>query len=223
MNQSYKSIYNEQTGTWVAVSELTQTKGKKSSNKILKQATMIVAIAAVTGMTHAQQIIIGTDTAGDNGTAVAVGVNAVAIGTGSYASASSGVALGASSVANTAAGGAPGYNPTTASAADKLVIQGTNSTALGAISVGAAGNTRQITNVAAGSVDTDAVNVSQLKAINNAMVAGQTHFYSVGSTDATAGNYNNDGATGVNAIAAGVGAVATAKDSVSMGTSASLP
>lgn len=30
MNQSYKSIYNEQTGTWVAVSELTAAHGKKS-------------------------------------------------------------------------------------------------------------------------------------------------------------------------------------------------
>ena len=220
MNQSYKSIYNEQTGTWVAVSELTQTKGKKSSNKILKQATMIVAIAAVTGMTHAQQIIIGTDTAGDNGTAVAVGVNAVAIGAGSYASASSGVALGASSVANTAAGAA-GYNPTTATAADKLAIQATNSTALGAISVGAAGNTRQITNVAAGTVDTDAVNVSQLKAVNNALTKGQTHYYSVNDGGTVGANYNNNGATDINSIAAGVGAVATKRNSVSMGTSAS--
>lgn len=60
-------------------------------------------------------------------------------------------------------------------------------------------STRQITNLAAGTEDTDAVNVAQLK---NA----QTRFYSVNSTDSTKGNYYNNGATGINAIAAGVGA-----------------
>ena len=61
-------------------------------------------------------------------------------------------------------------------------------------------STRQITNLAAGTEDTDAVNVAQLK---NA----QTRFYSVNSTDSTKGNYYNNGATGINAIAAGVGAI----------------
>lgn len=53
--------------------------------------------------------------------------------------------------------------------------------------------TRQITNVAAGTQDTDAVNVAQLK-------AAQTHFYSVNSTDEKAGNYNNDGAKRVRTL-----------------------
>ena len=74
-------------------------------------------------------------------------------------------------------------------------------------------STRQITNLAAGKQDTDAVNVAQLK-------AAQTHFYSVNSTDETAGNYNNDGATGTNALAAGVGASATGTNSVAVGTKA---
>ena len=50
--------------------------------------------------------------------------------------------------------------------------------------------------------------------------AAQTHFYSVNSTDETAGNYNNDGATGTNALAAGVGASATGMNSVAVGTKA---
>ena len=74
-------------------------------------------------------------------------------------------------------------------------------------------STRQITNLAAGTDDTDAVNVAQLK---NA----QTRFYSVNSTDSTKGNYYNNGATGINAIAAGVGANTNIDNSIAMGTNA---
>ncbi len=82
-----------------------------------------------------------------------------------------------------------------------------------AVSVGDKDLTRQITNVAAGTQDTDAVNVAQLK-------AAQTHFYSVNSTDEKAGNYNNDGAKGKNSLAAGVGALANGDNSVAIGTNA---
>ncbi|RIJ79139.1 hypothetical protein D1871_00415, partial [Nakamurella silvestris] len=74
-----------------------------------------------------------------------------AIGAGSVAEVESGVALGSSSVANTAAG-VVGYIPTGANQAQLSAINATQST-LGAVSVGSAGNTRQITNVAAGTVD----------------------------------------------------------------------
>lgn len=74
-------------------------------------------------------------------------------------------------------------------------------------------STRQITNLAAGKQDTDAVNVAQLK-------SARTHFYSVNSEDATAENYNNNGATGANALAAGVGAKAEADHSIAIGTNA---
>lgn len=90
----------------------------------------------------------------------------------------------------------------------------------GVISVGKAvgqsgekGLTRRIINVRAGVNDTDAVNVSQLK---NA----QTHFYSVNSTDAAKGNYNNDGAEGTDSLAAGVNALAKGADSVAVGVNA---
>ena len=58
------------------------------------------------------------------------------------------------------------------------------------------GTTRQITNVAAGFNDTDAVNVAQLK-------SGQTHYYSVNDNGKPMGNYNNDGAIGKFSLAAG--------------------
>lgn len=73
-----------------------------------------------------------------------------------------GVALGSSSVASTAAG-KRGYDPSTksASAQGTSTWQATNA----AVSVGNGTTvTRQITSVAAGTNDTDAVNVAQLKA-----------------------------------------------------------
>ncbi|MDO5651682.1 MAG: ESPR-type extended signal peptide-containing protein, partial [Moraxella sp.] len=141
--------------------------------------------------------------------------NAIAMGTSSQVSVAGGVALGSESVASTAAG-VKGYNPTTKAASTDTTA--TWESQLGAVSVGDTGKTRQITNVAAGFNDTDAVNVAQLKA---AQAAATTHFYSVNSNDDTAGNYNNDGAKGVNALAAGVGATAVGKDAVAIGYNAS--
>lgn len=63
--------------------------------------------------------------------------------------------------------------------------------------------TRQITNVAAGMEDTDAVNVAQLK-------SAKTHYFSVKSTDTGEGtNYESDGAKGLNSIAIGLEAGTT--------------
>ncbi|MDU5027883.1 MAG: ESPR-type extended signal peptide-containing protein [Negativicoccus succinicivorans] len=89
------------------------------------------------------------------------------------------------------------------------VWQSTN----GAVSVGnaEAGDTRQITGVAAGTDDTDAVNVAQIKAITKQMEAQATHYFSVNADDhekPADTNWNNDGATGTAAIAVGRKAVA---------------
>ena len=92
--------------------------------------------------------------------------NAVAIGNGAGVSVEGGVALGVGSVADRAAE-VVGYDPTTGAAYDiengdapDYVWKATK----GAVSVGSGRETRQITNVAAGSEATDAVNVAQLKA-----------------------------------------------------------
>lgn len=93
----------------------------------------------------------------------------------------------------------------------------------GAVSVGKAGATRQITNVAAGSEDTDAVNVAQLKALNTKVDNGAIHYFSVKSDDKNASggtNWDNDGATGKDAIAIGRKARAYGMDSQSMGENA---
>ncbi|MGP4847697.1 hypothetical protein ACTXGQ_26615, partial [Marinobacter sp. 1Y8] len=120
---------------------------------------------------------------------------ALALGAGAQSNAQDGVALGSQSVANVA-GGAVGFAPTSASVVDKAAITATNSTGLGAVSVGSSTNgTRQIVNVAAGTQDSDAVNVSQLKALDT-IVAGidfpirsssaQPYTTSVTGTDALA-------------------------------------
>lgn len=91
--------------------------------------------------------------------------NAVAIGNGAGVSVEGGVALGVGSVASTAAN-ALGYG-----AAEGETSIAWNATH-GAVSVGSSVEgkeiTRQITNVAAGTADTDAVNVAQLKKVSEA-------------------------------------------------------
>ena len=86
---------------------------------------------------------------------------AVAIGNGTTVRAESGVAIGVGSVADRVAGSLGAFAPDTSTVG---ALSTWRSTA-GAVSVGSTvGNiTRQITNVAAGSEDTDAVNVAQLK------------------------------------------------------------
>ncbi len=74
-----------------------------------------------------------------------------------------GVALGSRSVATTAAG-VMGYDPATN--ASSTATSSTWNSTLGAVSVGGSGHTRQITNLAAGTADTDAVNLAQLKALD---------------------------------------------------------
>lgn len=88
--------------------------------------------------------------------------------------------------------------------------------------------TRQITGVAAGTDLTDAVNVAQLKAAVAQFSGGGSgtggsgvHDYSVKSVKPdTDTNYNNKGATGDNALAAGVSASATGAHSVAVGNGA---
>ena len=81
-----------------------------------------------------------------------------ALGDYSEVTAGWGVAIGASSVADRESGVIGAFAP---EGADSLTWRANG----GAVSVGSATLTRQITNVAAGTADTDAVNVSQLKAV----------------------------------------------------------
>ena len=177
------------------------------------------SIAAGTDVTAngSNAVAVGYSSIADN-SAVAIGdtaiaaENAVAIGKSAKASVEGAIALGKGSEAGRS-GGTTGWDPKTGktSTSSGLAWQSTE----GALSIGSGTASRQITGVAAGSEDTDAVNLAQLK---NAM----THYYSVKTTEATdaAGNNNylNDGATGNNALAAGVSAVAKGDNATAVGT-----
>ena len=91
----------------------------------------------------------------------------VAIGEGSKADIADGVALGSNS-ATTAAAGVQGFDPAYSRANRYGGLSGTAQTStLGAVAVGNGPTaTRQITGLAAGKEDTDAVNVAQLRSVN---------------------------------------------------------
>ncbi|KVD06957.1 hypothetical protein WI80_19545 [Burkholderia ubonensis] len=97
--------------------------------------------------------------------AVASGANALALGRGANASADGGTVIGANALASGSNATAIGSNAT--ATAPGSVALGTNSVASEAntVSVGAPGSERRITNVAPGVNPTDAVNVSQLGAV----------------------------------------------------------
>lgn len=83
------------------------------------------------------------------------------------------------------------------------------------------GNTLTLTRNDGGTVTVDGIASSaDITNLTNTVNANKTHFYSVNSTDEKAGNYNNNGATGTNALAAGVAASAQTNNSVAVGTNA---
>ena len=127
--------------------------------------TPIVGATAVGAYAEAQS---GNASAfGRNAKADKNAEKATALGAYATANIAGGVALGSDSVTTTAAG-VQGYNPAdsrTNKYSDQSGAIGTST--LGAVSVGNGTTaTRQITGLAAGTADTDAVNVAQLKNVN---------------------------------------------------------
>ena len=140
----------------------------------------------------------------------------LALGAGAKSTHGQSVALGANSITDIAIG-----SPTMTVGGTTYQLAGSNPTST--VSIGSKDNERTLTHVAAGRVSqtsTDAINGSQLHATNQAvgsLEANQTRFYSVNSTEASQGNYNNDGATGSNAMAAGVNAQADGYGATALG------
>ena len=103
---------------------------------------------------------------GPNASTTAAAEKSVVIGDGASATTTNGVAIGSKSVASTAAGVA-GYDANTGRTDTYANLTGTTLTStLGGVAVGTTDQTRQINYVAAGTADTDAVNVAQLKSVN---------------------------------------------------------
>lgn len=129
----------------------------------------------VTNASHA--VIMGSS---DNGTTMNVD-DAVAVGHNTDVSVAGGAAIASEAKAGVDKGEV-GYDPSTKAASTET--NATWKSTRAAVSVGDVDNgvTRQITSVAAGSKDTDAVNVAQLKQLQNQV-------NSVGSTTVSAGNH----------------------------------
>ena len=156
-----------------------------TNNKAGYESTAVGLSNTVSGNTSAafgrSNTVTGTESlaAGVRSTAagehnVAIGYQAatdgkatVAIGEGSKADIADGVALGSNS-ATTAAAGVQGFNPADSRTNTYSGLTGTAQTStLGAVAVGnGATATRQITGLAAGKENTDAVNVAQLRSVN---------------------------------------------------------
>ena len=100
--------------------------------------------------------------------------NAVAIGVSSSAAVKDGVAIGAFSKADTAAG-VSGYDPSTKAASTDTSAAWRSTVSAASVGDKTKGYTRQITNVAAGTQDTDAVNVAQLKKVEATAAAAKTN------------------------------------------------
>lgn len=164
-------VNNTLKGSSSSVSQYNALNGYKNTASNVNHVTVIGSENSVSDTTTAvvfgdkrtlngadNSVIIGSSS---DGTTTSV-KNAVAIGTESNATVEGGVALGAGSVASTDKGVA-GYDLSTGAASTETSVAWKSTAA--AVSVGDVDHevTRQITGVAAGLNDTDAVNVAQLK------------------------------------------------------------
>ncbi|WP_315074677.1 YadA-like family protein [Acinetobacter guillouiae] len=193
--------------------------GQESGRRVKGSSNSAYGQMSGHSVTGDSNVAIG-DTAGNNvtgnrnvalGRAAGQGLSnvddATSLGSGAKAAVSNSVALGANSEAVRDVNSEDAYVPL------GRTIVAANATG-GEVSVGTVGKERRISNVAAASQDTDAVNLSQLKAVQ---AATTTHYFSVNDGGTQGGNYNNDGATGKNALAVGIGAKAAGENAIAIG------
>ena len=173
----------------IAIGSYGSTPTKATGNKAL-------AIGAATTANGLESIAIGSRVNSTSQHSIAIGtgsnasaVKSVAIGPDSRATVDGGVALGRDSVADVAGGTAnKGYNPNTNRTDVYSGLTGNVLTSTtGAVSIGNGTTvTRQLTGLAAGTRDTDAVNVAQLKSVNLAF-SGNVNTGNVNIANSTLG------------------------------------
>ncbi|MDO7434545.1 trimeric autotransporter adhesin Ata [Acinetobacter baumannii] len=164
-----------------------------------------LAIGAFSESKGKKSVAIGTGAKAQKDNAVVIGDQAeasfeggVAIGKGARSEAENSIALGKDSKASQATG-------------ESFLTK--QSAPTGVLSIGDIGTERRIQNVADGAADSDAATVRQLK-------AARTHYVSINDYGQQGGNFENDGATGLNSIAVGVNASARGRDAVAVGGNA---
>ncbi|SOE61215.1 Head domain of trimeric autotransporter adhesin [Burkholderia sp. OK233] len=250
MNKSYKTVWNETTGTYVAASETAKSRGKKSrSKKVLVAALMAAGVgfgtsvkseAAATPNSFAAGIL-GTDSSNSDCISSADGAVVTTNGDCSAATQLAGI------VSYNTSGTAGSYftvtDPNTAhigaGGVDLMKITNSGLFMLNTLNMG--GN--KISNVAAGEVSgssTDAVNGAQLFGITNGSAVVNFAYMNVkGNNDGTdnarlgANTYRSlaigsgavasdlvNGANAYNIVAIGTSATATGTGSTALGSSA---
>ncbi|MFW6476278.1 trimeric autotransporter adhesin Ata [Acinetobacter baumannii] len=164
-----------------------------------------LAIGAFSESKGKKSVAIGTGAKAQKDNAVVIGDQAeasfeggVAIGKGARSEAENSIALGKDSKASQATG-------------ESFLTK--QSAPTGVLSIGDIGTERRIQNVADGAADSDAATVRQLK-------AARTHYVSINDNGQPGGNFENDGATGRNAIAVGVNASAAGREAMAIGGNA---
>ncbi|VWB96439.1 YadA-like family protein [Burkholderia metallica] len=211
-----------QTGRFVPSNMIAIGTGARAIDGDVTGANGAIAIGTSATAGGVGSIAIGTNARHSGSSATVLGGEASAMGGGG------GVAVGYASMASGSSGVSLGTNAT-ASAASSVAL-GTNSVAnrANAVSVGSATQQRQIMNVAAGTVGTDAVNLNQL---NAAIAAADDPYVNVRSgtyapaVAAQAGNSAtaigaNASGTGTSAVALGGSSTASADNAVALGTRA---
>ncbi|MGH8028030.1 MAG: YadA-like family protein, partial [Pseudoxanthomonas sp.] len=224
------SAYAEGMGT-IAVGQSAYASGV-SSTALGGVSDITYGAAAATGA-HGTALGSGSR-AGSYWDSTLVGDYTTAVGSESWAIGMYGTTLGYNSFGNADQATSLGANAWVQDTATNSVALGYGSLAdrPNTVSVGAAADwspsldgsisniaafDRQITNVAAGTELTDAVNVSQLTALADAVEASEIHYFSVNDDGVAGGNFDNLGATGINAIAVGVDSVASADGAYAAG------
>ncbi len=217
-------VQNTLTGTEKDVSKLTMINGYKNTVTNAQNTTIIGSNNTATNI---QSTIVMGDhntlegrknviSLGNKNTVMAD--DAVAIGNGTKVTAESGVAIGAGSVADRVAGSKGAFAPANIPKAEKSTWISTK----GAFSVGEEGKTtRQITNVAAGSKPTDAVNVAQLKQVASQTAASKTTVSDGTNTTVTPTTVAEDGHTdykvNLNKDLTGIESMTNGSSSIRMG------
>ncbi|WP_277625665.1 YadA-like family protein [Burkholderia stabilis] len=253
MNKTYRTVWNATTGTWVAAAETARGHSKSNSTMKSAVATAVAMMAGVGGVA----VSFDADAQAANGAGGLAlcgptgGANGQAFGSGSSMGTALTAACGASSsrlslnhpmafqLYNNTASNGSGVGP--ASAATEVGIGGSKDghlMLLGGSGVHIQGpadfdnnvnlTNHRINNLAAGTADTDAVNVAQLKAAITASddpyVSIATGLYATAKPAVTtAGNSGiaigaNASSTGVSAIALGGNTVASAANAMAIGT-----
>ncbi|UNF47149.1 Vomp family autotransporter [Bartonella krasnovii] len=175
-NTKYITIGKETDGDKIDITNNVNEARTLSGVKAGTESTDAVNFAQLKESTRGWKIYVGgefKEPTAEGVSSIAIGsgasasnVNAIALGTRSQATGNAGVALGAGSVADDG-GGIWGYDPLRDGVSESISYEWRS--ALGSVSVGDHTNkySRQITGVAAGSRDTDAVNVVQLKSLRS--------------------------------------------------------